>query len=108
MVVKANRQRNVLLLGLVAFAILLAAAGAWRRFRVSGLLAAGAGYSAQQTCACLWVSGRTLESCKTDLDPLARRLVSIRVGVGEVTASGFGLATATSTYEKGFGCSLRN
>ncbi len=105
---KANRQRNVLLLGLVAFAILLAAAGAWRRLRVSGLLAAGAGYSAQQTCACLWVSGRTLERCKTDLDPLARRLVSIRVGAEEVTASALGISTATATYEKGFGCSLRN
>lgn len=108
MVMKANRQRNVLLLGLVAFAILLAAAGAWRRLRVSGLLAAGAGYSAQQTCACLWVSGRTLERCKTDLDPLARRLVSIRVGAEEVTASALGISTATATYEKGFGCSLRN
>ena len=108
MVVKANRRRNVRLLVLVAVVILLAAAFAWRRFRVSGLLEAGAGYSAQQTCACLWVSGRTLESCKTDLDPLARRLVSIRVGADEVTASGLGLATATAAYEKGFGCSLRN
>lgn len=108
MVVKANRPRNVLRLGLVAFGILLVAAGAWKRFRVSGLLAAGAGYSAQQTCACLWVSGRKIESCKTDLDPLARRLVAIRVGVDEVTASGLGIATATATYEKGFGCSLRN
>ena len=108
MVVKANRRRNVRLLVLVAVVILLAAAFAWRRFRVSGLLEAGAGYSAQQTCACLWVSGRTLESCKTDLDPLARRLVSIRVGAEEVTASGLGIATATATYEKGFGCSLRN
>ena len=108
MVMKANRRRNVRLLVLVAVVILLAAAFAWRRFRVSGLLEAGAGYSAQQTCACLWVSGRTLESCKTDLDPLARRLVSIRVGAEEVTASGLGIATATATYEKGFGCSLRN
>lgn len=108
MVVKGNRRRNARLAGLVAFAILLAAAFAWRTFRVSALLEAGAGYSAQQTCACLWVSGRTLESCKTDLDPLARRLVSIRVGADEVTASGLGLATATAAYEKGFGCSLRN
>lgn len=108
MVVKANRRRNARLLGLVALIALLAAAGAWKRFRVSGLLDAGAGYSAQQTCACLWVSGRTLESCRTDLDPLARRLISIRVGTDEVTASGFGIATATAKYEKGFGCSLRN
>jgi hypothetical protein len=79
MVVKGNRRRNARLAGLVAFAILLAAAFAWRTFRVSALLEAGAGYSAQQTCACLWVSGRTL-SCKTDLDPLARKLVSIASG----------------------------
>ena len=45
MVVKANRQRNVRLIGLVAFAVLLAAAGAWRMFRVSGLLAAGASFA---------------------------------------------------------------
>ncbi len=108
MVVKGYRTRNVRLAGFVAFAILLAAAFAWRTFRVSALLEAGAGYSAQQTCACLWVSGRTLESCKTDLDPLARKLVSIRVGANQLTASGLGIATATATYEKGFGCSLRN
>ncbi|MBX7183736.1 MAG: hypothetical protein K1Y01_01195 [Vicinamibacteria bacterium] len=108
MVVKGNRRRNARLLGLLALPAILAAAGAWKGFRVSGLLAAGAGYSAQQTCACLWVSGRALESCRTDLDPLARRLISIRVGTDEVTASGFGIATATAKYEKGFGCSLRN
>jgi len=108
MVVKGNRLRNVRLAGLVALVVLLGAAVAWKRYRVSTLLETGVGYSAQQTCACLWVSGRPLESCKTDLDPLARKLVSMQVGTNEVTASGFGLATATSSYEKGFGCSLRN
>jgi hypothetical protein len=102
---KALGRRNKVLLVLAAFALV---AAAWRMFRVSDLLTTGAGYSAQQTCACLWVSGRTLESCETDLDPLARRLISMRVGPEEVTASGFGLATATARYEKGFGCSLRN
>lgn len=108
MVGKTSRRRNGVLLALVALVLVLAAAGVWRRYRVSGLLAAGVGYSAQQTCACLWVSGRSLESCETDLDPLAKKLVSMRVGSSEVTASGFGLATATASYEKGFGCSLRN
>lgn len=105
---KGNRRRSARLAGFVALVILLGAVVAWKRYRVSALLDAGVGYSAQQTCACLWVSGRSLESCKTDLDPLARKLVSMRVGTNEVTASGFGLATATSTYEKGLGCSLRN
>ena len=108
MVVKGHRRRNVRLVGVIAGVMVLAAALAWRQFRVSDLLTTGAGYSAQQTCACLFVSGRTLESCKTDLDPLARKLVSIRVGANQLTASGLGIATATATYEKGFGCSLRN
>ena len=108
MVVNGNRQRNVRLVGFVAGVIVLAAAFAWRQFRVSDLLTTGAGYSAQQTCACLWVAGRTPESCATDLDPLARKLVSVRVGSNEVTASALGLTAATATYEKGFGCSLRN
>lgn len=107
MVTTALGRRKNVLLGLAAFA-LVAAAYSWRVFRVSDLLTTGAGYSAQQTCACLWVSGRTFESCQTDLDPLARRLISLRLAPDEVTASGFGLATATARYEKGFGCSLRD
>lgn len=108
MVVKGNRGRNARLLGVVALAVVAAGAIAWEKYRVSDLLITGAGYSAQQTCACLWVSGRALESCKTDLDPLAQKLISIRVGSNEVTASGFGFTAATASYEKGFGCSLRN
>jgi hypothetical protein len=72
------------------------------------LLRIGAGYTAQQTCACLLVSGRSLESCMTDLDPLARRVVSVRVGEGEVTASALGIATATARFDKSYGCTLSN
>jgi hypothetical protein len=79
---------------------------AWRVFRVPDLLRIGTGYTAQQTCACLLVSGRTLDSCMTDLEPLARRLISVRVGATEVTASAFGVASATARFQKGFGCSL--
>jgi hypothetical protein len=107
MVTMALSRRQQLLVGVVAI-VFFAAAAAWRIFRVSELLQTGTGYTAQQTCACLFIGGRTLESCMTDLDPLARRLISVRLGPGEVTASGFGLATATARYEKGFGCSLRN
>jgi hypothetical protein len=53
-------------------------------------------------------AGRSLASCMTDLDPMARRLISVHPGVNEVIANGFGVATATAHYEKGFGCSLRN
>ncbi len=98
-------RRKRLLIGLGAL-FFLGVPVAWHMFGVSDLLRIGAGYTAQQTCACLLVSGRTLDSCMTDLDPLARKLVSVSVGSSEVTASALGLARATAHFEKGFGCSL--
>ena len=103
----ALTRRKRLALGVLAL-LVVAGAIAWRVFRVPLLLNIGTGYAAQQTCACLFVSGRTLESCLGDLEPLARKLISIHPGADEVTASGFVLETATARYEKGFGCSLRD
>jgi hypothetical protein len=103
----ALARRKRVALGVVAF-LVLAIVVAWRVFRVPLLLNIGTGYAAQQTCACLYVSRRTLESCLGDLDPLARKLISVRPGADEVTASGFLLVTATAHYEKGFGCALRD
>jgi len=103
----ALTRRKRLALGVLAL-LVVAGAVAWRVFRVPLLLNIGTGYAAQQTCACLFVSGRTLESCLGDLEPLARKLISIHPGADEVTASGFVLETATARYEKGFGCSLRD
>jgi hypothetical protein len=94
---------------LLAFAVaLIAAMIAFRALRLSELARIGAGYAAEQTCACLFVGGRSLDSCRTDLDPLAQKIVSLRPGSDEVTASSLGLARATAHYEKNFGCSLRN
>ena|SRR6185295_1051326 len=81
---------------------------AWRLLHLSELSVIGAGYGAEQTCACLFISGRTLESCKTDLEPLAQKLVSFKIGDHEVTARSFGVATATAKHEPGFGCSLQD
>jgi hypothetical protein len=105
MIMMALARRKRLALGVAVF-LLVAGAVAWRVFRVPLLTNIGTGYAAQQTCACLFVSGRTLESCLGDLEPLARKLISVRPGAAEVTASGLGVASATARYEKGFGCSL--
>ncbi|HEX7837385.1 MAG TPA: hypothetical protein VF469_07980 [Kofleriaceae bacterium] len=103
----ALARRKRIALGAVVL-LLVAVVVAWRVFRVPLLMNIGTGYAAQQTCACLFVSGRTIESCLGDLDPLARKLISVHPGTAEVTASGFGLETATARYERGFGCSLRD
>src|SRR3954468_14125082 len=107
MIMMALARRKRLALGAVVL-LLVVAVVAWRVFRVPLLVNIGTGYAAQQTCACLFVSGRTIESCVGDLDPLAQKLISIHPGTGEVTASSLGLASATARYEKGFGCSLRD
>ncbi len=79
---------------------------AWRARSLSTLARIGAGYVAEQTCACLFVSKRALPSCRGDLEPLAQRLVRIRAGAEEVSASAFGVATATARYDARFGCGL--
>jgi hypothetical protein len=107
MIMRALARRKRLVLGAVVVLVVVVAV-AWRVFRVPLLVNIGTGYTAQQTCACLFVSGRTLESCVGDLEPLARKLISIHPGTAEVTASSFGLASATARYDKGFGCSLRD
>jgi hypothetical protein len=107
MIMMALARRKRLILGVVVV-LLVAVVVAWRVFRVPLLLNIGTGYAAQQTCACLFISGRTIESCLGDLEPLARKLISITPGTAEVTASGLILETATARYEKGFGCSLRD
>src|SRR5690348_12298635 len=107
MIMMALTRRKRVALG-VTVLLVVAVAVAWRVFRVPLLLNIGTGYAAQQTCACLFVSGRTVESCLGDLDPLARKLISIHPGDAEVTASGLALTSATAHYDKDFGCSLRD
>ena len=82
----------------------------WRRCWCCGaslpLARIGAGYAAEQTCACLFVSGRTLESCRGDLDPLALKIVSLHVGSDDVRASVAGLMPARAQFSTATGCAL--
>ncbi len=94
---------------IVTAAVLVVGVGvAWRVFHVDDLIHIGAGYTAQQTCACLFISHRSLESCQGDLEPLARRAVAITVDEsgGTVTTRSFFVSRATARYEKDFGCAL--
>ena len=107
MIGMARTRRKRIALAVVAVTV-IAGVGAWRALRLSEMGHIGAGYAAQQTCACVFVSHRTLASCMTDLEPLARRLVSVSVGTDEVTAHTFGLSRTVARYEQGYGCSLRD
>jgi len=88
----------------VAVLVVLVALLVLRRFLP--LARIGSGYAAQQTCACLFVSGRTLESCRGDLDPLALKIVSLRVGSDDVRASVAGMMAARAQFSTATGCAL--
>lgn len=92
----------------VAALMLIGAVVAFRALRLGELARIGAGYVAQQTCACRFIAGRSAQSCVSDLEPLAKKIVHVREGADEITASTLGIAHATARYERGFGCSLRN
>jgi hypothetical protein len=93
----------------VAAAVLVVGAVfAIRLLHVPDLMHIGAGYTAEQTCACLFISHRTLDSCRGDLEPMARRFVAITPGADSVTARSFVFSSATARFQKTFGCSLEN
>lgn len=89
-------------------AVLVAGVVAVRVLRLPDLVHIGAGYAAEQTCACLFVSHRDLESCRGDLEPMARWFVAITPSADSVTARSFVLSRATARFQKNFGCSLEN
>jgi hypothetical protein len=94
---------------LVAAAVLIVGVVvAIRVLHLPDLVHIGAGYTAEQTCACLFISRRTLESCRGDLEPMARWLVAITPGADSVTARSFVFSSATARFQKSFGCSLEN
>jgi len=96
-------MRKRILLAVVAL-VLIAAALLLRKLVPLGRL--GTGYAAEVTCACLFVSGRTLDSCRGDLDPLAQKLVSIRVGSDDVRTSALGVIRGRAQFDKATGCTL--
>jgi hypothetical protein len=65
------------------------------------------GYAAKQTCSCLHVSGRTMESCVADFPEEARSNITVTAEENNVSASVlFGAISAEAVYEEGYGCRL--
>jgi hypothetical protein len=104
MVIRPWLKRTLIIVGV----LIVAGAVGWRALHLSEMAHIGAGYVAEQTCACVFVAARSQASCVGDLEPLAQKLVSFRVSADSVTATSFGISTATAQYNKGFGCSLRD
>lgn len=92
----------VVLVALVGIA-LFAGRDTWATAKI------GTVYVAKQTCSCLFVAGRPMESCRTDYDPEAIKPLTVETSDRSVKVSALaGLVSAQADFEPGFGCHPAN
>jgi hypothetical protein len=87
----------------VFWLILVAAALVWENLRDRS--AVGAGYVAKEMCSCVFVGGRSLESCRADVPPSMER-VEAELGADRVRAFVPGLGERIARHEPPYGCVL--
>ncbi len=69
----------------------------------------GTVYVAKQTCSCLFVARRRMDSCRTDYDPAAIKPLTVEATDNSVKVSALaGLVSAQAEFEPGFGCHPAN
>ncbi|MEQ1618188.1 MAG: hypothetical protein ABL883_07570 [Terricaulis sp.] len=90
-------------LGIVAFAL---GVGAWSLQDDIAYGRIATGYAAKQTCSCVHVSGRPLESCLADYPEDARQINVTQAGDTVHASVMFGAIKAKAVYEDGFGCRI--
>lgn len=95
--------------GVIGFAAIGGAAFLLLREQLD-LARIGTAYVAKQTCSCLYVGGRTPDSCASDYDPDIYRLFSVRIetetATQAVSTQAFSIFRARAVFEPGFGCTL--
>ena len=96
-------MRRRIALGVVL--VLLGAAGFYY-VRLRSMAAIGAGYVAKEVCSCIFVGGRSLDSCRPDVPESMDRVQAELLPDG-VHAFVTGLASRVARFEPGFGCTLR-
>jgi hypothetical protein len=101
-----SRKRLIWIGALVVLAIAFGAA-AWAARGPVAYANIATGYAAKQTCSCLHVSGRTIDSCMADFPLDARGNITVTSDGDTVTASVlFGAIKAEATYEEEYGCRI--
>jgi hypothetical protein len=100
-------RKRWLWLGVLAASLAAVGAAAWASRDEIAYARIATGYAAKQTCSCLHVSGRTLDSCMADFPPDARGNIDVTQNGEGVRASVlFGAISAEARYEEAYGCSL--
>ena len=99
-----SRKRWMWVAGISLAAVVLASVGWSLRGQVAYAQIA-TGYAAKQTCSCLHVSGRSMESCIADFPEDARNAISVKQEGERVHASVlFGAIAADAVFEEEYGC----
>lgn len=90
---------------LIGVLVLLVGIGVWSARDTLATARIGTTYVAKQTCSCLFVAGRALDSCSTDFDPESLGSLDVVTGNRAVTVSALGgLISSRAEFENGFGC----
>jgi hypothetical protein len=96
------KRKWVLIIGVLVVLIVGVVWGSRDTFATARV---GTVYVAKQTCSCLFVAGRPLDSCYTDFDTEAVRPLRVSVAASSVTVSALaGLISARAQYDAGYGC----
>jgi hypothetical protein len=95
-------RKGLLIIGVL---VVLIVVGVWGSRDTFATARVGTVYVAKQTCSCLFVAGRPLDSCYTDFDAEAVRPLDVSVSPDSVTVSALGgLISARARYDEGYGC----
>jgi hypothetical protein len=96
------KRKWLLIIGVLA---VLIGVGVWSSRDTFATARVGTVYVAKQTCSCLFVAGRSLDSCYSDFDAEAVRPLDVSVVNNSVTVSALGgLISARAQYDQGYGC----
>lgn len=91
-------------IALSLFALVIVGAGFAYRF-VQPRASIGAGYVAKEVCSCVFVGGRSLESCRHDVPEAMARIRAELLPDG-VRAFVAGVASRVARHEPEYGCTL--
>jgi hypothetical protein len=95
-------RKWLLIIGVLA---VLIGVGVWSSRDTFATARVGTVYVAKQTCSCLFVAGRPLDSCYADYDVEDVRPLDVSVSKNSVTVSALGgLLSARAQYDQGYGC----
>jgi hypothetical protein len=96
------KRKWLLIIGVL---VVLIGIGVWSGRDTYASARIGTTYVAKQTCSCLFVAERPLDSCRKDFDPEAVRPLDVVVSESSVSVSALGgLISARAQFEQGFGC----